>query len=113
MTGYKQIIKNMVEAEVTRFTEKKSGKFIEVISVELSTDNKDFGNPIFDVEIVVDFAGILKRDYLVHGYVSDYGSVVICSVMFTRHIRKDGETEFKPVTEFVTGKELESFVFDH
>lgn len=111
MTGYKAIIKNMVEAEVTRFVEKKSGKFIEVKSVELST-NSGFDTPTFDVEIVVGLADIIKRDFLIHGYVSEYGSVVVTSIMFDRMIKKANEEDFKKVSEFLVRDEIVDFKFD-
>ena len=110
MTGYKAIIKNMVEMEVTRFVEKKSGEFVDVKSVEMFTNN-GFDTPTFDVELEVGLGKIVKHDYLIHGYVSEYGSVVISSCSFTRKIRKEGEIEFKTVSNFLIRDELESFKF--
>lgn len=111
MTGYKQIIKNMVEAEVTRFVEKKSEKFINVDSVELHTDS-GLSVPSFDAEVTVDFADINKRDYLIHGYVSEYGTVVITMITFERVIKKSWETDFHKVNEFIAAEELKTFKFD-
>ena len=110
MTGYKVIIKNMVEMEVTRYVEKKSGKFIEIEKTELSTTN-GFDYPTFDCEISVGLGEIIKYDYRIHGYIDDYGSVVISSASYTRKFRKDGETKFQTVSKFLTRDELDSFKF--
>lgn len=111
MTGYKAIIKNMVEAEVTRLVEKKSGKLVEVNSVELFT-NSGFDTPTFDAEIVVGLADIIKRDFLIHGYISEYGSVVVTSLSFDRWIKKADKEDFKKVSEFLVHDEIVDFKFD-
>lgn len=110
MTGYKAIIKNMVDLKVTRFVEQKSGKFISVDKIELTTDN-GIDSPTFNVSFSL-MNDIMRHEYTLHGYIGDYGDVNITSCSFTRKIRKDGETEFKTVSEFLIREELDSFTFD-
>lgn len=111
MTGYKAIIKNMVDAEVTRFVKKQSGKFIEVNSVELNT-NKECDTPTFKVDIMVGLGELIRRDFQIHGYVSEYGSVEITHVSFDRMYQES--VEDKPTTKntFMMWNELKDFHFD-
>lgn len=115
MTGYKAIIKNMVEMEVTTYVEKKSGKFIEINSIDLIT-SKDFDYPTFEVELIVGLGEIIKRDFLIRGYVSEYGSVVISSCSFERTVVRfplNSELpETRMVSKFLTADELDNFKFD-
>lgn len=73
----KGIIQNMIEMEATRFAEKRSGKFFNVVegSFHFTNGNKD-REPIFDVTIR-QVCG--WHEYRLSGYVSDYGDVSICS----------------------------------
>lgn len=113
MTGYKKIIENLVEYEVSKVIEQKTGKFPSCVDgVTLSTDNKKLGYPTFELEMDVYSNSIVKNNYLIMGYVSDYGSVVICSVEFVRNIKKAGEDDFHTVHEFIHGEELKSFNYD-
>ena len=115
MVGYKKIIENMVELEVSRFIEKQSGsKFASCVDgVTLSTDDKKLGYPRFELEMnVPNNTGVFQRNYLILGYVDDYGSVRICSVEFVRNIKKPGENDFRTVHEFLYGDDLKNFKFD-
>ncbi len=115
MLSYKQIVKNMVEMEVSNFIEKHSENVFPTLigEVTLSTQNKELGLPTFELEMnVPNKTNLLHHDYLISGYVSEYGSVVVCSVCFERKIRKNGEKEFKKIREFIHGEELKTFKFD-
>lgn len=110
MTGYKQIIKNIVEREVRIYVEKKSGEFINVDSVQLHTDS-GLDTPTFDVKVSV-LGNFVNRDYLVHGILTEYANVLVSYVSFTRMVMKPDDEEFKPVTEHLFRDELDSFKFD-
>lgn len=84
MTSYKGIIRNMVDCHVTHEVE-KSGIFAFVDSVELTTENKALNCP----EYVAAFHtygkdGIIRRDYEMHGYISEYGTVVSTLLTYER-----------------------------
>lgn len=115
MTGYKQIIKNMVEMEVTNYVEKKSGKAVEISSVKL-TASDGFDCPVFEAEIMVGVGEILKRDFTIRGYVSEYGSVEVSSCSYERTHGylglNDDEVKTKKVFYFLVRDELDSFKFD-
>lgn len=118
MIGYKKIIENMVEMEVENFIEKKTeGKqFAYTVddSLKLSTEDKNFGHPCFELKVSVSY-----RTYEVHGYVSEFGSVIISSVNFDRDYVKDqnradwfSKDNIKHVHEFLYGDKLNEFKFD-
>lgn len=119
MTGYKKILENMVELEVSRFITKQSGsRFASfatcVDGVTLSTENKKLGHPTFELEMNVpaDRCSVMCHNYLITGYIDDYGSVVVCAVEFVRDIKKAGEDDYKTIHEFIHGEELKTFRFD-
>ena len=106
----KGIIQNMIEMEATRFAEKRSGKFFNVVegSFNFTNGNKD-REPIFDVTIR-QVCG--WHDYRLSGYVSDYGDVSICSVSYSRtYCDKDGSNERNEM-KFLHGTEMNLFKFD-
>lgn len=118
MVGYKKIIENMVEMEVENFIEKRNDRkyFAYPVegSLELSTEDKNFGHPVFVLQVFVNY-----RKYEVHGYVDDYGTVVVSSVNFDRDYVKDQERvdwyadeNVKHVHEFLYGDKLNEFKFD-
>lgn len=116
MTGYKKIIENMVELEVERTIEKKNSEVSYascVDGVTLNTDNKKLGFPTFELEVNVHYkSSVIPHNYLVLGYIDEYGSVMICSVEFVRDIKKPGETDFHTVHEFLHSDDLDNFTFD-
>lgn len=114
MTGYKQIIENMVDSSVHAYVEKKVGGYVSYPDKVTLYLEKDFDHPQFKAEIRIGWKG-----YTVSGYVDTYGDVRICSVSFDRmrcqEKDKNGDwiTESaKPVHELLYGDELERFKFD-
>ena len=106
----KGIIQNMIEMEATRFAEKRSGKFFNVVegSFHFTNGNKD-REPIFDVTIR-QVCG--WHEYRLSGYVSDYGDVSICSVSYSRtYCDKDGSNKRNEL-KFLHGTEMNLFKFD-
>ena len=112
MISYKKIIENLVEHEVTTEIEKKTGKFPSMVgSVKLSTDYKKLGFPTFEIEMEVPVNSVANHDYLISGFVSEYGHVIICHVSFSRTYQEEGSKPHK-VDSFIHGDELKSFNYD-
>ena len=114
MVGYKKIIENMVDSAVHHYIWERAERCVFPEKVELSLDNKDLGKPSFDALIKVGFL-----DYVLSGYVDDYGTVRICSVKFDRMrcTEKDEmgfwiDSSAVPVHEFLWGEKLDHFKFD-
>ena len=115
MTGYKKIIANRVGMTVTQWVEKKTSErkvseryaFTVSDSLELQLGDKDFDHPSFKITVEVGW-----HDYSVHGGIDDYGTVIPCSVWFTRtYCDEDGSNQ--RTKEFIIyGKELDEFKFD-
>lgn len=112
--GFKAIIKNMVDSEIRDLVYKRAKKFANVDSIELNLDNEELGLPQFVAEIKVDY-----NTYRVGGYIGEYGNVQICSVYYNRMVcqEKDEHGDWimdsaKPVSRFVYGDALDSFMFD-
>ncbi len=111
MANFKGIIKNMAETTATEYAEVRSGKFFEVVEGTFSITNgsKDV-YPMWNMEIRE--IGDFLHDYRIAGYVSDYGNVVICSVIYIRtYCDEDGNNRHTE-TKCLSGKEMEAFGFD-
>ena len=105
----------MVDLAVRKFVEQKAeGKFVTLTDNTLVVNlDKELGNPVFDVEVKVQQNRVIDLDYLVSGYVGEYGDIRVCSVKFERTIKRDGETDFHTEHEFLHGLDLDEFKFDH
>ena len=110
MASFKGIIRNMVESKATDYAEKRTGKYFEIVEGTFSMDNGNKDNhPTWNVEIK-ELNGF--HDYRLSGYVSEYGIVVICSVIYTRTYCDPDGSNRRTKTEFLHGKEMEAFGFD-
>lgn len=113
MTGYKKIISNRVEMTITQWIEKKtaenkvSERYAYTDSPDLQLGDKDFDHPTFKIAVRIGW-----HDYSVHGWIDDFGTVIPCSVWFTRtYCDEDGSNQ--RTKEFaIYGKELDEFKFD-
>ena len=110
MANFKGIIRNMIESKVTDYAEKRNGNYFEVIEGTFNiTNGNSTEHPMWNVEIK-ELSGL--HDYRVAGYVSEYGTVVICSVIYTRtYCDPDGSNK-RIKTMFLSGKQMEDFGFD-
>lgn len=114
MTGYKKIIENMVECEVNCYVTKCHGGYVpypDKVTLEL---DKEVGSPSFTAEITVS-----DRDYVVAGYVNDYGTVLVCAVRFERDLVIDKDRDdwwardnIRHTSECLWGDKLKGFKFD-
>lgn len=110
MASFKQIIKNVVEMKAKGYAEKKTGKFYEVIDGTFDLKNgTNTTETMWNLEIK-EMSGF--HDYRLAGYVDDYGTVVICSVIYTRTYCDPDGSNPRTKTEFLHGKEMEAFGFD-
>lgn len=118
MVGYKQIIKNMIEMYVEKYVEARTPDrqycHMEDGTLKVKADAKSFDHPTFTGVFNVNY-----RRYEIHGFVGEFGDVVISSVNFDRDIMKD-ETRMDWYSEdniehkhyFLYGEELNDFKFD-
>ena len=111
--GFKAIVTNMVESEISNMVYKRGGKFASIEKVEFDLTNKELGYPNFTASVKVDY-----NEYTVTGYVGEFGTVNICCVRYERMVCQEKDengwwiTESaKHVTRFVYGDALETFSF--
>ena len=110
MANFKGIIKNMIESKATDYAEKRSGNFFTVVdgTINVSNGSKD-ESPLWSV-VIKELSGF--HEYRLSGYVSEYGFVVVCSISYTRTYCDPNGDNRNTRTEFLAGKEMETFKFD-
>lgn len=111
MISYKQIIKNMVEYEVEKFINKRSGRYGNI--KELTIEKLDSQTLHFIVKADVNY-----NTFEIGGIIDEFGNITIGHVSRDgmRCTEKDASGEWitesaKPFHEFICGDALKTYAF--